>query len=119
MHCRKDTRITARHTFTFATRRWALLFQRVQLDSVQTATDMELKSGLKPEPASSSFESQKPFRLLHSGIRGPSSAIGGGIQRSFPTLLTFDYDNEVDLKRWDGISSYHDFELHEDSQQYR
>jgi hypothetical protein len=41
---------------------------------------------------------------------------GGRIEGSFLTFLDFDYDNEIDLKRWDGISSYHDFELHEDGE---
>jgi hypothetical protein len=30
---------------------------------------------------------------------------GGGIEGSFLTFLDFDNDNEIDLKRWDGISS--------------
>jgi hypothetical protein len=54
-----------------------------------------------------------------SGCHTPATEVeaqlfGGGIEGSFPVLLEFGYDNEVPVKRLEGILAYHVFELHED-----
>jgi hypothetical protein len=56
----------------------------------------------------------KPVACCTPATEVEAQLFGGGIEGSFPVLLSFDYDNEVAVKRWDGILSYHDFELHED-----
>jgi len=38
----------------------------------------------------------------------------GGYPGVHPFVLEFEYDEEMKLKKWDGISQYHDFQLNED-----
>ena len=37
----------------------------------------------------------------------------GGVPDSYPVVLNFNYENEAKVGAWDGILSFHDFELHE------
>jgi hypothetical protein len=38
---------------------------------------------------------------------------GGGIPGSYPVVLDFNHNSEVKVGSWEGILSFHDFELHE------
>ena len=55
----------------------------------------------------------KPHSCCTPASEVEAQLFGGGIEGSYPTLLEFDYSQEVAVDTWDGISVYHDFELHE------
>jgi hypothetical protein len=56
----------------------------------------------------------KPVPCCTPATEVDAQLCGGGIDGYFPVLLTFDFENKVAVKRWDGILAYHDFEFRED-----
>jgi hypothetical protein len=55
----------------------------------------------------------KPFACNTSASEVEAQLFNGGIEGSYPTLLEFDYKEQVEVDMWEGISGYHDFKLHE------
>jgi hypothetical protein len=55
----------------------------------------------------------KPFACNTPASEVEAQLFNGGIEGSYPTLLEFDYKDQVEVDTWEGISGYHDFELHE------
>jgi hypothetical protein len=53
------------------------------------------------------------LHVKHTVSEVEAQLFNGGIEGSYPTLLEFDYKAEVKIDTWEGISGYHDFELHE------
>jgi hypothetical protein len=55
------------------------------------------------EPAACFIPDSEAQAQLHSG----------GVPGSYSVVLNFHYENEANVGAWDGVLSYHDFELHE------
>jgi hypothetical protein len=55
----------------------------------------------------------EPFACNTPASEVEAQLFNGGIEGSYLTLLEFDYKAEVEIDTWEGISGYHDFELHE------
>jgi hypothetical protein len=54
----------------------------------------------------------QPFACNTPAFEVEAQLFNGGMEGSYPTLLEFDYKKEVGVDMWEGISGYHDFELH-------
>jgi hypothetical protein len=74
--------------------------RRSEIDGHNTNTKSRRESAMRAsEPAVCVTPDAEAHSQLHSV----------GIAGSYPIVLDFDYDNEVEIGSWEGIQSFHNF----------